>query len=118
MRALVFRPGLPAELLDVRGFAHIQELCGGYIERIILDYGPRSSRLLCLWVNEDGINLRLPLNLWAEGPAYSGAPIFGTAVLIAAKRTEDDEEDLALTDEEVARWAGAFRRAPTTEEKR
>lgn len=114
MRALVYRPGQPAELIDVRGFKHIQELCGGSIERIVLDWldGP-SKRYLQLWVNEDGISQRLPVNLWAEGPSYAGAPIFGTAVLLAGRRTHDDEEDLALTDEEVARWASAFKRAPS-----
>lgn len=113
MRALVYRPGLPAELLDVRDFKHIQELCGGHIERVILDWGgKRGNRWIQLWCNEDGISQRLPLNLWAEGPSYAGTPIFGTAVLLAGRRTEDDEDDLALTDEEVARWASAFKRAP------
>lgn len=117
LRALVYRPGEAATLEEVEGFEGFQRLCGGHVERIVLDWGPKGgNRHLQLWCNEDGISQGLPVNLYAEGPSYTGAPIFGTAVLAAACRVVDDEgdsdeEDLGLTDEEIARWASAFKRA-------
>lgn len=110
---LVYRPGEAPQAECIRGFKHLQELCGGYIERVVLDYGRRGdNRWIALWCNEDGMNQRLPLNLLAEGPSYTGAPIFGTAVILAGCRTEDDEEDLGLTDEEIHRWMRLARPIP------
>src|SRR3982750_3909685 len=80
IRALVYRPGEPAALEEVEGFKGFHRLCGGQVERIVLDWGPKGgSRILQLWCNEDGISQGLPVNLYAEGPSYTGAPIFGTA---------------------------------------
>lgn len=118
MKALLFRPGEPAEVIELEGFKHIQKLCGGFVERIVLDWSDGHRRYIQLWCNEDGISLGLPANLWAAGPAYAGAPIWGNAVLVAARRTFSDEEELGLTDEEVARWEGAFHRASVTEKAR
>lgn len=110
-RALLFIPGMSVAFERVKGFEHIQELCGGFVERVVLDWdkGP-SVRVIELWCNEDGISQGLPLNVWAEGPAYAGAPIVGPAVLVAGSVDADGESELySLTDEEVARWSGLKR---------
>jgi hypothetical protein len=111
MKALIYRPGQPSTVDEVADFKAIQKLCGGYIERVFLEFGPGSRRWIELWCNEDGIGLGLTPNLWAEGPAYEGAPILGVAVLCAGRNTKDDQESLSLTDDEVARWRNAFKRA-------
>lgn len=114
VRALVYYPGRRSELVLLASFEHLQRLCGGYVERIILDVDKRTRpwRIIQLWCNEDGISLRLPPNLLALGPTYRPpAPIFGVAVLAAAVRTPNDEEEVPLTDEEVARWSDAFPRS-------
>ena len=118
MKGLIYRPNCVAVPIEVRDFKHLQELCGGFVERVILESTGRgrSRRSIELWCNEDGIGMGLPPNVWAEGPSYTGAPIFGTAVILAAVQGQEGDESDGLTQEELEAWMW-LRRARTAPAK-
>jgi hypothetical protein len=62
----------------------LQNAVGGYIEGVYL----RDGR--CMYVNEEGLLKRLPLNLWAS--ELANQPIVGNAVLLTHEETKADEE--------------------------
>lgn len=110
---IIFRPGVVVEPVQVAGFAHLQELCGGYVERITLAYDRKRRRAIQMWCNEDGIAQGLPFSVWAIGPTYLGTPVFGNAVILAAHLVPQEEErDLALTKHEALAWSALHRRQP------
>ena len=116
MKGLIYRPSCVAIPIEVRDFKHLQELCGGYVERVILDASGkgRARRNIELWCNEDGIAQGLPPNVWAAGPLYTGAPIFGTAVILAGVPGVDGDDSAGLTDDEVETWMWLRRPATQT----
>lgn len=111
MKALVFRVGQPPVVEDVDGFRGIQLAVGGYIERVVLVATRDMRKGVALWCDEDGISKGLTPNVYAIGELYAGGVIHGTAVVIGFGRTkvgtaEEDEVEVDLTAEEIARWGG------------
>jgi hypothetical protein len=103
MRMLVYRVNALPVLEDVAGFKGIRKVIDGYISRIRLDGDSTSG--VSLWFDDEGIAKGLAPNLYAKGPTYLGATIYGTAVVCGYERLEDDERVTGLSERELARWS-------------
>ena len=70
------------EVIEVRDFKHAQELVGGYVE-IVHSYKHQGCTLI---VNEEGLNLQLPLN--ATASVLTGLHIVGNAVRLTKSESK------------------------------
>ena len=104
IRVIVCRVGEAPKVEFIEdGLKPMQDIVGGYIERVALDGEPVSGRGVDLWLNEEGLIIGLPPNRLARQiPLYRGdLPLMGN-FFIAAHNSMGDT--LGLTEDECAEW--------------
>lgn len=84
MATLIKSNGNKIENFNHKGLEAKQKAVGGYIEVVY-------THKYVIYVNEDGINKRLPLNL--EVSALVGRYILGDALVMTHKESREEDEE-------------------------
>lgn len=96
IRVVVCRTGIRSETIEVANtLAALQEIVGGYVERIALPDGCH------LWINEEGRVDGLPQNRMCPVPVF-GMDLRGDIVV---SRGNADGDEIGLTAKEAQKWA-------------
>lgn len=99
MRVLIKQPGERPRVMQVEpGLESMQKIVGGNIECGMKAHGFFDGEdHLIFYVNEDGLRLELPLNLFRPS---DGHPIVGAVVAV---KTDRQGEDVSMTEEDAER---------------